>query len=196
MQLLTTGQKLALGFKRVVPDIMTDTRDVDINAAFFRLNGIGAVNIRAACVTPIALRHRGVEDATALRTLGFDAIDLNDAAFCSSCISAFGTDDVTRSFMLTAGDAVAIAGSTAVVQLGITTQRLLELCAGAPIQAKAVIQQLEPRGGALRGVSMTTLLDSGLRAQTLCNMGYGADALTTQTTGCTAKQLSVLGFTT
>lgn len=192
--LLTPRQKLALARRAVMPESILETNDNDINNTFFSRHGIYATNIRSAGLFPLALRHRGVADATALRTLGFDAIDLNDAAFCASSISAFGADDVTRSFILTAGDAVAISGSTAVVQLGVTAQKLLETCAGAPVQAKSVVQQMEPRGGALRGVDMRVILDSGLRAQTLCNLGYSADSLKEQTVGCTDRELNLLGF--
>lgn len=191
---LTPRQKLALGRRIVVPDVILATEDGEINNTFFSCHGIHATNIRSAGLMPLELRKRGVNDATALRMLGFDAIDLNDAAFCSSCISAFGAEDVTRSFILTAGDAVAVSGSTAVVQLGVTAQKLLQVCAGAPVQAKAVIQQMEPRGGALRGVDIGIILDCGMRAQTLCNLGYGADVLKDQTQNCNNRALEMLGF--
>ena len=191
---LTPRQKLALARRAVVPESILATDDNEINNAFLSRHGISATNIRSSGLLPLGLRHRGVADATALRTLGFDAIDLNDASFCASSISAFGADDVTRSFILTAGDAVAIAGSTAVMQLGVTAQKLLEACAGAPVQAKSVVQQMEPRGGALRGVDMRVILDSGLRAQTLCALGYSADSLREQTTMCTDRELRLLGF--
>jgi hypothetical protein len=70
---------------------------------------------------------------------------------------------------------------------------LLSVCAGCPTEAAAVVSQTTPRGGALRGVPPSTLLDTGLRAQALKVLGYTPRLLVEQTNATTAH-LSKLGF--
>ena len=139
------------------------------------------------------MKELGVNAAIVLRELGFDALDLNDPALCSSAVAAFGADAVTKAFLIDPGDAVALAGSVAVFHLQLNVERLLQTCSGSPEQAKAVLQQSEPKGGALCGVSPTTLLDSGLRAPTLISLGYYEDSVRSQT-DADATQLRKLGF--
>jgi hypothetical protein len=134
-----------------------------------------------------------VRSALELRELGFDALDLTDAGFCSSCVSAYGAVEVRKAFLLESGDAVALAGSVAMFQLDVSTGRLLEACAGSPAAARAVLQQTEPRGGALRGVSVGVVLDAGLRAPALLELGYDARAVAEQT-GADGVGLTKLGF--
>ena len=86
-----------------------------------------------------------------------------------------------------------IAGSTAVFQLDVQVKRLLVLCAGASTQACAVLKQCEPRGGCLQGVDVVTLLDTGLRAVGLCDLGYFLENVKEQT-GATKLELRQLGF--
>ena len=125
--------------------------------------------------------------------MGFDALDLTDAGFCSSCVSAFGVEAVRKAFLIESGDAVALSGSVATFQLDLSAKRLLEACAGMPTAARAVLQQLEPRGGALQGVPARVLLDSGLRANALIESGYHAQAIAEQTSASSAD-LQKLSF--
>ena len=190
---LSPIQRLALSRNVIVPQTMLNTDDVDINMSFFSRHGIRSMNIRSAGILPLDLKERGMHNVTDLRTFGFDALDLNDAAFCASCVSAFGAESTVRAFVINAGDAVAVAGSTAVLQLGISVEKLLEVCAGAPVQAKAVLQQTEPRGGALLNVNIGTLLDTGLRAKMMCELGYSSTSIKIQT-NCNSEHLALLGF--
>jgi hypothetical protein len=193
MDAITPRQRLAIGRKIMVPENVLSMDPAELNMQFFKENGIPGTNLRLAGLMPRELKTLGATDATELRTLGYDALDLSESAFCSSCIAAFGSENVTSAFLLCPGDAVAIAGSTAVIQLGITVSRLLEACSGAPVQAKAVLQQVEPRGGALTGVPAWVLLDSGIRAKALCSVGYHSNAILSQT-GCTQTEITQLGF--
>ena len=127
-----------------------------------------------------------------LRELGFDALDLVDAGWCAGAVAAFGAEAVRNAFLLDAGDAVALAGSTATVQLEITMRRLIEACAGASGPAAAVLQQ-SPRGAALAGLSAGALLDSGLRAKTLMDLGYTPESIREQT-GAGSAEMQKLGF--
>ena len=192
-KLLSQKQRLALARRVVVPQVLLQANDDEINTNFLSKHGIRSVNIKSAGLLPLQLKERGMRTATDLRTFGFDSIDLNDAAFCASCVSAFGAPETTLAFVISAGDAVAVAGSTAVIQLGITTEKLLGVCAGAPVQAKAVLQQLEPRGGALVCVNIITVMDTGLRSKVLQELGYSSKWIMMQT-GCTTKDMERMGF--
>ena len=190
---LTIRQRLALTNGVVDVASALAMNDTEVDVLFLRRKRVPTTQIRSARLSPLDLKHRGVASAVGLRELGFDALDLTDAGFCASAVSAFGGEDVKRSFLLDSGDAVAVAGSVAAFQLTVPTSKLLELCAGAPSQARAVLQQCEPRGGALQGVSANTLLDTGLRAAVLCELGYFSNNVRDQT-GATRGELSLLGF--
>lgn len=190
---LTTHQRLALTKGVVDASSALSMNDDEIDALFLRRKRVPTSQIRSSRVSPLELKQRGVQSAVGIRELGFDALDLVDAGFCASLISAFGVEEVKRTFLLDSGDAVAVAGSVAVFQLNVPTSKLLELCAGAPTQARAVLQQSEPRGGALHGLSANSLLDTGLRATVLCELGYYLNNVRDQT-GATAEELRLLGF--
>jgi len=193
MSTLTMRQKLALTVGVLDPSSAMAMNDSELDVLFMLRKRIPTQNIRVSGLSPLDLQERGLKSALGLRELGFDCIDLLDASFCASAISAFGTEDVTKSFLLDASDAVMIAGSTAVFQLDIPVKRLLVLCAGAAAQAAAVLKQCEPRGGCLQGVPPVTLLDTGLRAVGLCELGYFLDAVEYQT-GASKNELRQLGF--
>ena len=190
---LSSRQRFALFHNVIAPASASAIPDADIDAVLLRAHHVPASNLRAARITALDLKRRGIGCAIELRELGFDALDLTNAAFCSSCVSAFGAEAVRRAFLLEAGDAVALAGSVATFQLDLSAKRLLESCAGVPAAAKAVLQQLEPRGGALQGVPARILLDAGLRAKVLVELGYHAQAVMEQT-GANGEDIVKLGF--
>ena len=188
---LSARQKLALF--RECPENALKFNDDELNFDLLAKRGVKAWHIRSAGLSAEDLKKMGVCSAVQLRELDFDALDLCNAAFCASAVAAFGADDVKRSFLIDAGDAVALAGSIATFHLKITTERLLQACAGAPIQARAVLQQLVPYGGAMSGVSPIVLLDTGLRASALCEIGYFLANIVEQVNP-TDSQLKLLGF--
>jgi hypothetical protein len=190
---LTQRQRLALYKGVFPPEKALNIPDNEITLASLRSNGVGAANFRAAKLDARRLKELGVNSALALRELGFDALDLNDAALCSSAVAAFGAEDTKRAFLIDPGDAVALAGSVATFHLQLDVNRLLQACSGSPEQAKAVLQQAEPKGGALCGVNPTSLLDAGLRAPVLISLGYHSDAVRSQT-DADDTQLRKLGF--
>ena len=106
---------------------------------------------------------------------------------------AFGSDCIKDAFLASAMDAVALAGSEAMHILKVHPTDLLRQCAGYPGEAMAVLQQL-PQGNALHEVSCGTVLDAGLRADTLKRCGYGMAAVIQQLAP-TGVELSKLGYT-
>ena len=156
-------------------------------------NGIRSKNLIVAKMTAPMLKARGAASARDLRMLEFDSLHLTEAGFCAGCISAFGAEEIVREFLITPGDAVSVAGSPAMHQLGLDIGTLLVLCAGSPTEAAAVIVQSLPRGGCLKGVAPVTLLDTGLRSQTLRELGYSPETLHEQTL-CSRSDIQKLGF--
>lgn len=190
---LSTRQKLTLTHAVLAPSDAILLPDVEIDVLFLKTKRVPIAQLRAARLTPLDLKARGLHSALELRELGYDALDLNDSGFCGGGVAAFGAENIKMAFLLEAGDAVALSGSTAIFQLGITTEDLLRACAGCPAQAKVVLTQAQPRGGALQGTDAGVVLDTGLRAPQLCELGYFGDKIQTQT-GASPVQMRSFGF--
>ena len=155
--------------------------------------GVTAQNIRSTGMGPKQLKRLGCQTAYEMRSLGFDALDLVNPPFCAAMIDAFGAEEVRKAFLVSAGDAVCIAGSPAMHQLDIKPAMLLEATAGSPTHAHAVLQQIQPRGAALFGCDAHVVLDTGLRASQLSGLGYFAKNLQDQLRA-TSDDLAKLGF--
>ena len=189
---LSVHQKFALSRGVMAPSSVTSILDSDFDLVFLRSKQVPIVNLRASKLSPLDLKARGVTSAVGLRELGFDALDLTKPDFCSGAVAAFGADAVKHAFLLDPSDAVALAGSVALVQLDVSTSRLLTACAGHPEAARAVLQQ-STRGAALDGVEVGALMDAGLRAPALVQLGYFVETIAEQT-GASPKDLEKLGF--
>ena len=166
---LSPKQRLALVVDTSFPTAsILSMEDADIDSAFLRKH-CPAANIKASGLNPLSLRQRGVHHAEGLVALGFDSLHLVDSVFCEAAIAAFGAPSVVEAFITTSVDAVAVAGTGVVHSLGLTQDTLLRLCAGSSIEALAVISQTP--SNPLRGVTMDTLLDTGLRSKQLESAG-------------------------
>ena len=163
-------------------------QESDITPDFLIANGVKARNMSAAGVGPMFLKDIGVSECAQLRTMGFDALDLADTKFASEGCLAYGADEILKVFLTGASDAVAIAGSDTIHITGVSTKDLLSACAGAPTEARAVLQQL-PLGVSLEGVDADTLLDTGIRKSVLLELGYSLTSIVSQTKA-NAKQLA------
>ena len=191
---LTVRQRLTLfhGTALTAEEALSHDED-GINFDMMLKNGVKAVNITAAGLRPLALKKHGVEEAVQLRRLGFDALHLVDPVLCNEANAAYGAQAVICAFLNSPQDAVALAGSEAVSTLNLTLQQLLEACAGAPTEAQSVLQQCSDQNP-LSGLSAKILLDTGLRAPQLKQMGY--NLLSIKELSCVGPQdLGKLGFT-
>lgn len=164
----------------------------EINFDIFMRVGVRANNLMTAGQGPTALRARGVVTATQLRQLGLDSLHLCDADFCNEAMLAYGAEAVVSAFLVSAADAVNLAGMEAMHILRIDSKRLLECCVGFPGEAEEVLKQLQ-HGAALHGVPCVTVLDAGLRANSLMRCGYGLNAVVSQL-NATGQDLSKLGY--
>ena len=191
---LTQRQRLTIvAGTSVSMEAAASMEDGAFDYAFFQKSGIASRNLKVAGLNATQLKERGVNTALDMRSLGFSSIDLVNASFCASCVSAFGADDVVAQFVHDASDAVLLAGSSAVHALGLDVCTLLMLCVGQSKQAHAVLQQTPPRGGALYNVPPDVLLDAGLRAKQLVELGYSRESVARQTRA-SAQDLAKLEF--
>ena len=191
---LTLRQKLALVVGTTLKaETIIDMNDDAINHAFLRENGIGATVLRAANIPVAQLRQRGVDTMAKLVELGFSTLHLIDEPFCTELVASFGADAVLTELFCSASDAVIIAGSPAVAQLGLDVGMLLLLCAQTPLAAREVLAQCRPRGACLHGVPPLTLIETGITALHLTKLGFDAEAVRKQTLS-NSEQMSLLGF--
>ena len=190
---VTTRQRLALFHGTgVETERALAMSEGDLSFELFISNGVRATNLTIAELRPMALMRMGVDSASKLRRLGFDALHLTHAAFCSEANAAFGAEDVESAFLTTPADAVCVAGSDATHILNISTRKLLEYCAGAPQEALAVLQQMTG-GEPLKEVPVRVLLDAGLRAPALSSLGYTFSKVVAQT-GASSEEMLKLGY--
>ena len=155
-------------------------------------SGVRANNLITSGQGPTSLRARGALQASQLRLLGLDSLHLCDADFCHEASMAYGAEAIASAFLVSAVDAVNLAGMEAMHILAIDVRRLLECCVGFPGEAEEVLKQL-PHGAALYGVPCITVLDTGLRAASLMRCGYGLSAAVSQL-GATGVDLAKLGY--
>ena len=137
--------------------------------------GVSSFGIIASGLGITGLHRLGVGEPGGLKRYGIDALHLVDRKFCLQAREAYGADAVKSAFLVSASDAVSLAGSEATELLSISNQDLLRQCAAAHIEAEAVLQQQGSNG--LDGVAPKTLLDTGLRSGTLSKLGFVRDAL-------------------
>lgn len=189
---LTARQKVAIFNDTAMP--ASEAVDLSDNAVSFELmmrHGVRACALLAADFGPLRLLDAGAEECASLRRLGFTSLHLCSEDFSREVAAAFGADAVVDTFLVSPEDAVVVAGEAVCHTLGVTLERLLGLCAGAPSEAFAVLQQTYAPD-ALEAVRTRTLLDTGLRGPQLKRAGYQlAGAAKSQGT---PDELAKLGF--
>jgi hypothetical protein len=168
-ELLTTKQRLCVFHNtELSAEKALALSEEDMNDTLLTSHAVKAENLAAAGVGPRTLKRMGVPDAASLRKMGFDSLYLTDSKFAAEANAAFGAEAVVDAFLMSASDAVAIAGSDAVGILGISTTDLLDACAGAPVEAASVLQQL-PHGLSLVAKnSCGSLRPDGLCREYVC----------------------------
>lgn len=169
------------------------TSDSEITFDCLLSNGVKALNLCTAGIRPLQLKQLGIVQARHLRRLGFDALHLVDPIWCVEANAAYGAAEVIDAFLVAPQDAVSLSGTDAISTLNVSMQQLLEVCAGAPTEAISVLQQ-SSSAAPLKGVVATTLLDTGLRAPQLKQLGYSL-ATVRDLVGMTGDHIGKFGFT-
>jgi hypothetical protein len=147
---------------------ITTTHDLGFGNA--QLIGVDWPRLSAAGIRVSRLKELGWT-AAQLKKSGVDALTLAmNVQLTNEIMALFGATETIKTFITTPSDAVAIASSEAAATLELSTEALLQRCPGAPIEARAVLEQL-PTTDIFTGVKTRTLLDTGLRGKTLQAMG-------------------------
>ena len=174
-------------------DTLINAGDDYFTLEFLLQNQCTSSLLKAAAIGPVQLKAMGARSPEQLRALGYDTMDLVEPAFCAECVCAYGASSMLSEFLLTADDAVVLAGSAAMRQLGVDVGTLLVFCAANSSAAFEVLRQISPRGTALMGVAPATIQDTGLDAKALVDLGFSAVSVQTQTLASTTQLLD-LGF--
>lgn len=163
--------------------------DEAINHDWLLAQRISPTLLRAAKMTPLQLKAHGTRSTADLAALGFSSLHLLDPDWCEDAVAAYGAPALLDEFLATSNDAVVLAGSEAVEQLGINLGLLLLLCTDQPGAAREVLAHYQH----VRRVPPETLHETGLRAPDLESLGFTKERLR-QDTLATDAQLSLLGF--
>jgi len=191
---LTTRQRLALVVGgSLTPQEVLSAEDAALDFAYFVEHKIGSEALASVDIGPLQLKQRGATKAAQLRELGYETLDLCEAVFCAEAVAAFGADALVEEFLATPNDALIVAGTTAVEQLGLDVGTLLCMCDGDFGLAYQVLLSCKPRGQCLTGVAPLTLLESGLRKSQLTSLGYVRASVAEQTCA-SEEELVALGF--
>lgn len=191
---LTTRQRLALVIGgELTPQEVLLAEDAALDFAFLVKHKVGSDALTSVGIGPLQLKQRGAMGPAELRVLGYETLDLCGAAFCADAVSAFGADALVEEFLVTPNDALLLAGTEAVEQLGLDVGTLLCMCEGDFSLAYQVLLETKPRGQCLTGVAPLTLLESGLRKSQLSALGYSRESIAQQTRA-SDEELVALGF--
>ncbi len=191
---LTTRQRLALVVSgALTPQEVLSAEDATLDFAYFVKHKITSEALASVEIGPLQLKQRGATKPAQLRELGYETLDLCDSAFCAEAVAAFGADAIVEEFLVTPNDALVLAGTSAVEQLGLDVGTLLCMCEGDFGLAYQVLLACKPRGQCLTGVAPLTLLESGLRKTQLISLGYVRASIAEQTRA-SEDELAELGF--
>ena len=189
---LTPAQRLCIFYGSNATEV--DALQVPQNCVTYETmqsRGCKYQSIAAAGLRIVELQRMGFASPLHLRQVGMDAIDLVDPLVVRDLVACFGADATKATFLASAFDAVALAGSDAERVLGITLDELLTHCAGEPTAAMAVLRTAShPR---LAETSISRLLDTGIRADALQRIGYNIVVLSVHA-HATPKDLKALGY--
>ena len=171
----------------VSPKDILNMPDEELNYAFLLKHNIPVANIRVGGFTLQMLKERGAKKAHMLNALGFDALHLVNADFLTEAVSLYGSRELVSAFLKTPYDAVALADASVMQILSLTTGRLMEECAGYPAEGVAILHQIK----SIEDISITTLLDSGIRGSQLRELGYTYQEVQ-KATGASLAQMGTL----
>ena len=168
--------------------------DADITYDLLRSHECQWQCIAAGGITPTALAARGASSAAHYKGLGMDAFDLVELICARDMVRLFGADEVRKTFVCKAEDAVALAGTEAARLLKVRLDYSLELSAGEPISAGTILARQYCPGDGLAHTTVARLLDTGIRRTGLHNAGISLSMLSGMTPPPTVQQLNGLGY--
>jgi len=169
--------------------------DEHVTFATMREAGVYFVNLQASGISAKELGRRGFNSAGCYRQLGMDALDLTDGFWARSLVAELGAEALRDEFVCSPEEAATLAGSEGADAIGLTVDMALERCAGYPDAAAVVLRAQPDPVVALGATSLERLLNTGLRAIALGDLGIGIEQLGAIWNLCPAR-LRALGFST
>lgn len=170
-----------------------EMNDTDITYDLMLDRGCKFQCIACAKLTVTELRARGFVTPVYFRDLGMDALDLTNVTVAQQMVRSFGAEPTRKCFVTTPSDVIALVGSRSYQVIGLTIDESLSICAGDPAAAREFLSQLENSVDALKDTSVARLLDCGLRARALADVGINITTLAEKLKP-TTDQLRSLGF--
>lgn len=152
-------------------------------------------HVLASNTTMLTLNRLGMHKLSDYVCLGVDSLYLSYECLSSQMLQIFGRDLLVNQFLITPTDAVNLAGTEGSKVLCISTNELLNACAGDPTHAFVVLQALGCPSSTLEcaNVDPITLINTGLRSQALVSLGLNLVTLTNEC-GLDASHARSLGF--
>jgi len=187
---LSTKQRVSLVLETsLTAEQLLAMPDAEIDHAFLLREQVSPTLLRAAKITPLQLKHRGTRTAQQLADLGFVPLHLLASDWCRDAVAAYGASNLLDTFLQGPNDAVILAGSHAVEQLGINLGVLLLVCADQPSAAREVLAQCRT----LKRVPAQTLIETRLGAKDLESLGFKREQVQRDTMA-TSLDMGKLGF--
>tara|TARA_R110002050_G_scaffold240551_1_gene376889 strand:+ start:1397 stop:2068 length:672 start_codon:yes stop_codon:yes gene_type:complete len=188
---LTNRQRIALFYKT---SLSLEEAFAKETIAFQDLvqHGCQAVNVFVAGLTAKDLVAMGCKDAAELTKLGFNAawLALLDTEQVVAFVDTFGRDSVLEQFGKTCHDALFLVDTPIAAVLGLTPQRLLEMCNSQKDVGCEVLRACPP-GSLATFTTAAPLVECGFGPTELAKANVSLHELSTL---CTQREWSALGL--
>lgn len=193
---LTVRERLSLitGDSTLTAELALTLQMGDLTLDFFERHNIKVGNLMYASLGPALLARLGVVAGPKdLIRLGFDAGELSTyPEIALEAVRAFGTAACRDAWLVSASDAVWMAGEETAGHFEIEIEHLLERCVALPVAAQAVLAQLQSPGFGVRALDPALLVRAGLTAELLRDAGVSLnDVLHAK---ASPRQLLALGY--
>lgn len=175
------------------PQRLTSLRDEEVNYATMREVGVHFQSLRAAGLGASDLRGRGFETPRHYRDVGMDALDLCDGTWVRAMVAEYGVEAIKSTYLCGAAEAATLVGSEGGRVLGVGLVEAMELCVGEPEAAFAVLKSHPDMPDALASLEARHLLDAGIRASKLLDIGVGMEQLVASVKP-TVAEMRLLGY--
>ena len=190
-------QRLALFANTSVdPEVAVLLEEADLTTEYLARAGVVWDNVVAAGLTVTELHSTGmVCTLDGLCRLGLDALEVGASSeLATALVDLYGREEVRNAFLVTPQDATAVAGAPGQEILCVSPAELLELCAGSPYEARAVLVALGEPEVVMKAINAQSLLDAGIRGKMLREIGFTVARVSEHLPGISPTTLRQLGL--
>ena len=175
--------------------VLSASSDTNMLLSMIKEHNVKMHHVLASNTTISTLHRLGMQNLSDYVSLGMDSLYLSYECLSSQMLQIFGRDSLVDRFLITPTDAVNLAGTEGCKVLCISTNELLNACAGDPTHAFVVLRALGCPSSTLEcsNIDPITLINTGLRSQALVSLGLNLVTLTNEC-GLDASHARSLGF--